>query len=423
MTSRQIDQNDLDRLMRQWMDDDALMAEPADLIDRVLVRTRRSRQMPSWLAFDRWIQMQLTLRRTAVPRLAPLLLVLGLIIAMGLATIAYLGSRAKIPPPFGEAGNGRIAYLSGGQIYSAESDGSQALQLTADESGAATPVFSHDGTRVAYKRLTADEPTDDPTLHGDLIVVNADGSNPIVIETRMTGMSPTAWSPDDQELLYSGTTSGGPEQIFIASADGSSPPLRVGNQRGENWAPTWSPDAQRIAYVENTTIHVMNRDGTGDRAVSTGHYRDQSGATWNSDGTALVFSAGSPGRHDLWVVGLDGAPERPLAATPAHEDSATFSPDGEWLAYARIAPGGRSMNVVLVRDDGSEERALPGSYGLHGPLWSPDGSLLLVGGLDGGVYALDPFGDGAPRQINLPQSELDARYDMTEIPAWQRRAQ
>ena len=35
MTSRQIDEHDLDRLMRQWMDDDAVMAEPANLIDGV----------------------------------------------------------------------------------------------------------------------------------------------------------------------------------------------------------------------------------------------------------------------------------------------------------------------------------------------------------------------------------------------------
>ena len=80
MTSH-IDRTDLDRLMSQWMDDDALMAEPADLIDRVLVRTRRSRQLPSWLAFDRWIQMQLTMRRATAPRLAPLLLLVGLLIA------------------------------------------------------------------------------------------------------------------------------------------------------------------------------------------------------------------------------------------------------------------------------------------------------------------------------------------------------
>ena len=253
MTSRQIDQHDLDRLMRQWMDDDAVMAEPADLIDRVLVSTRRSRQLPSWLAFDWWIYMQLTMRRTAVPRLAPLLLLLGLLIVALLAALVYVGSRPKVPPPFGVAANGRIAFLSGDQIYTAEPDGSGLQQLTDAPSGAATPVFSHDGTRIAWKRLGPNNPSDDPTLYGDLVVANSDGSNPIVVETGVTGMSPTAWSPDDREVLWTGTTTGGPEQVFIAPADGSSPPVRIGIGTPPTGGRTGHRTAQTFRTYPRTT--------------------------------------------------------------------------------------------------------------------------------------------------------------------------
>jgi len=422
MTS-QIDRNDLDRLMRQWMDDDALMAEPADLIDRVLVRTRRSRQLPSWLAFDRWIQMQLTMRRATAPRLAPLLLLVGLLIAALLAALVYVGSRPKVPPPFGVADNGRIAFLSDNQLYSVQPDGSGLLQLTNDPFGAATPAFSHDGTRIAYKRLNANNPADDPTLYGDLVVANADGSNPMAIETGVTGMSPTAWSPDDREVLWTGTTiPNTPEQVFIAPADGSAAPLSVGDPSTSNWGPTWSPDSSSIAYISDTDYYVMNRDGTGIRKVNQRSFAEQNGGVWKPDGSGLVFEAGDQGNHNLWFVGLDGKPERALAISPRMETSPAFSPDGQWVAFMRADPDLRWYQVVVNKADGSEERTLPGMYGYSGFTWSPDGTRLLVVGSDSSlVYMLDPFGSAESEILDLPGS-LQLSNGAAELPAWQRRA-
>ena len=425
MTTRQTDDHDLDRLMRQWMDNEATVSEPADLADRILAGTRRSRQLPAWLVIDRWIQMQLTMRRASVPRLTPLLLLLGLLIAALLAALVYVGSRPKLPPPFGVAANGRIAFLSGEQLYTVEPDGSGLLQLTNDPSGAATPVFSHDGTRIAWKRLSANNPGVDPTLYGDLVVANTDGSDPIVIETGVTGMSPTAWSPDDRDVLWSGTTTGDPEQVFIAPADGSSPPLRVGDPDTSNWGPGWSPDGAKVAYVSENSFYVMNRDGTDIRKVSQGTYDEQSGGSWNPDGSGLVFSAGPQGDHDLWLGGLDGKPEQVLAKSVRSEDGPVFSPDGEWIAFLRFASDGRSTQVVVVRADGFDERTLPGSYGFSGVMWSPDGTKLLVGGSNppSVIFELDPFGSVEPREFELPGSQPQSRADQYGLPAWQRRAQ
>jgi len=425
MTTRQMDQDDLDRLMHQWMEDEAAVHERADLVDRVLAGTRRSRQLPAWLVFDRWTQMQLTMRRASAPRLSPLLLLVGLLIVALLAAFIYVGSRPKVPPPFGVADNGRIAFLSADQLYTVEPDGSGVLQLTNDPFGAAMPVFSHDGTRIAYKRLSANNPPDDRTLYGDLVVANADGSNPIAIETGVIGMSPTAWSPDDREVLWTGTTiPNAPEQVFIAPADGSSAPRSVGDPSSSNWGPTWSPDSLKIAYVSGNDYYVMNRDGTGIQKVSQGTYDQQSGGGWTPTGTGLIFSAGSDVDHDLWLVGLDGRPERVLAPTAYTEDAPAFSPDGQWVAFLRFAPDGRSTSVTVVQGDGSNERTLPGAYGFAGVLWSPDGTRLLVGGSNPAiVMELDPFGSVEPRVLDLPGTPQQFPAGQSELPAWQRRAQ
>jgi len=423
MTTRQIDGNDLDRLMRQWMDDEAAAHEPADLVDRVLAGTRRSRQMPAWLVFDRWIQMQLTMRRAATPRLAPLLLLVGLLIAALLAALVYVGSRPKVPPPFGVADNGRIAFLSDDQIFSVAPDGTGVLQLTDAPFGAATPVFSHDGTRIAYKRLGDNNPADEPTRYGDLVVANADGTNPVVIETGVTGMSPTAWSPDDREVLWTGTTTvDADEQVFVAPADGSSPPRQVGDQTSFNWGPNWSPDGSKISYVSGTDFYVMNRDGTDIRKVSQGTYEEHNSGAWKPDGSVLVFEAGRAGDHDLWLVGLDGKPEHVLARSFYMETAPAFSPDGQWVAFLRFAPDFQSTQPGVVRVDGSGERMLPGAYGFSGVMWSPDGTRLLVGGSNPAlVYEVDPFGSEKPRLLDLPGS-TNFPAGQAELPAWQRRA-
>ena len=154
-------------------------------------------------------------------------------------------------------------------------------------------------------------------------------------------MSPTAWSPDDREVLWTGTTTGGPEQVFIAPADGSSPPVRIGDRNTSNWGPNWSPDGTNVSYISEDNVYVMNRDGTDIRKVSQGRYAENSGGSWNPDGSGLVFVAGRQGNHDLWLVGLDGKPERVLAKSILTEEAPAYSPDGQWVAFLRFATDGR----------------------------------------------------------------------------------
>jgi TolB protein len=425
MTSQNASRDDFDRLMRQWMDADARVREPEHLLDSVLERTRVTRRIPGWLLPERWIPVELTTRLHAAPRLAPVLLLLALLLAVA-AAIVIVGSQPNLPPPFGLAGNGRLAYLSNGQIYSAAPDGSDPRQLTFDRPGAASPIFSHDGTRFTYKRLTENEPTNDPTLYGDLVVTQADGRNPITIDAGRTGLSPALWSPDDSYLLYSYATGSDHEQIYVASADGSSPPVRVGDSKTWNWGPNWSPDGSKIAYISGNSVYVMNRDGSDIRKVTQGSHDENSGAAWSPDGTQLVFAAGRRQRHEIWLVGLDGRPEHAVASDPASEDNPVFSPDGSWLAFHRMSASGTSTSVVVLRPDGSDARTLPGTYGWLGPIWSPDGTKLIVGDdrqHPPKFYVLDPAGLREPMPLDLPDlAQTPSLPNLAEIPAWQRVA-
>jgi Tol biopolymer transport system component len=426
MSARMNGEHDFDRLMTAWFEADAQVRAPDELLDSVVARTRRARRRPGWLLPERWIPVQLTMRLQAVPRLAPVLLLVGLLLAAALA-ILIVGSRPKLPAPFGIAGNGRIAYLSGGQIHTALADGSNPVQLTFAKTGAATPIWSHDGTRITYKRLSDDQPTDDPTLYGDLVVVRADGSGEKVLETDRTGLSPVLWSPDDRFLVYSYATGPDHEQVFIAPADGSSPSIQVGDPKTWNWGPNWSPDGTRISYISGSDVWVANRDGSGQTKLTKRPHPNNTGAWWAPDGKRLLFSAGVWEHHDLWLIGLDGLPETRLTDYEGNEDSAAFSPDGTKIAYLQGFSASGPTRVVIMDADGTSSRTLDDYYGWLGPIWAPDGTGIVVGDYVNRppkFFLLDPTGSAPRVELKLPAVAPPTQLsNLKEVPAWQRVAQ
>ena len=81
MNARADGEREFDRLMTIWFDADAQVREPDDLLEDVVARTQRARRRPGWLIPERWIPVQLATRLQPVPRLAPLLLLVALLMA------------------------------------------------------------------------------------------------------------------------------------------------------------------------------------------------------------------------------------------------------------------------------------------------------------------------------------------------------
>ena len=422
MTSQNAQRDDFDRLMRQWMDADARVREPEHLLESVLDQTRVARRIPRWLLPERWIPMQLTMPLRAAPRLAPVLLLIALVLAL-IVGIAVVGSQPRLPDPFGLAANGRVAYVSNGQIYASNPDGSNPTALTFGTRMASTPAWSRDGTKVAYKLIGERSPAKDPTLFGDLVVVNADGSNPITIERDAKGMSPPAWSPDGRWIMYSYLV-GDVDQIFIAAADGSSPPRRVGDPDTINWAPLFSPDGTRILYfVDKDRVKVMNTDGSDDRTLNSSAFSEVHSATWHPDGQQVVVSAGTTGMFDLWILSIDG-PERHLGVPDRAEVGPSWSPDGSRLVYLTTTEG-TSYTLMLADPDGTNERALPGVFSDFNPSWSPDGSRVAVVndlGSVARVVLVDPDGVAEAIQIDTTLPAEGVIADRAVPVMWQRIA-
>ena len=111
-----------ERDLREALHAEAGIERP-DYLPDVLVQTLVARQRPAWTFPSRSIPMTfLTTRYPAtagIPwRAFALLVVLALLVAaLGLA---YVGSRPRLPAPYGPAGNGLVAYASRGDIFVAD---------------------------------------------------------------------------------------------------------------------------------------------------------------------------------------------------------------------------------------------------------------------------------------------------------------
>ncbi len=128
--------------------------------------------------------------------------------------------------------------------------------------------WSPDGERIA---VVAYVPGPRPAT---LYLMNADGSDldlvteGVVIE-HVLGSPGPVWSPDGTRMAYA-TLSGERElQIWNGSPDGSTPVLVFESTPAPGasvWTagPVWSPDGTRIAFPFSTAYLVANADGTGD---------------------------------------------------------------------------------------------------------------------------------------------------------------
>lgn len=137
--------------------------------------------------------------------------------------------------------------------------------------------------------------------------------------------------------------------VYVMNADGSGQTALTSGLTESYRAPAWSPDHTRIAVHATLAngeqrIYIMNADGSDKTLLfeAAGHHTHP---TWSPDGSRIVFASdlASPGaQNDLYVIDADGS-DGPynLTNTPARSESQpAWSPDGTRIAYVVEPPDG-----------------------------------------------------------------------------------
>jgi serine/threonine-protein kinase len=165
-------------------------------------------------------------------------------------------------------------------------------------------------------------------------------------------------------------------------------PLRLTYRTTHNQQPEWAPDGQHVVYTGRTGTSFglwwARADGAGEpqRLLESGAFVAPSSIS--ADGKRVAFHQWtSKTGWDIWTLPIDirdpehpkpGQPE-PFLATPQDEVSASFSPDGHWIAYMSPDPGSRGISVRPVSGPGGPWQVAGGNCIF--PLWSHDGGKLF----------------------------------------------
>jgi tricorn protease-like protein len=190
--------------------------------------------------------------------------------------------------------------------------------------------------------------------------------------------------------------------------------------------PAVSPDGQRLVFSAFETygnaiyVFTINADGTNLRQLTTGGRESQ--ATWSPDGQRIAYvSWPRDGHADIWVVNSDGT--NPVNITAARGSDNQHSPawSHELAGGSRIVFGegdGTYSNLWTMRPDGSDRRQV--TSGRHwwddDPSWAPDGTHIAFmregPGTDGDfeIWVAAASGAGASPLVDLPGSQ--------SYPAW-----
>jgi Tol biopolymer transport system component len=394
MTTDDQRSTDVGALLTAWFEADAPTREPDGLVDGALVRTVRVHPLPIWRLPERWIPMQLVMWRPRLGNAVPIVVVLALLVALAAALLLIGPGRRSpvLPAPDGLAGNGRLVYVAGGDLLSANDQGTDVRTLIDGDRVLGQPVWSHDGTRFAYKAYANLA----STRRANIMVADADGSHQVTIAADVWDPSPPSWSRDDRTLMLSYSTDGMElaERLYTAPSDGSTPPARLAHDPGFAVGAGYSPDGTLIVYESGTvdggqTLWLAMADGSDARQLTTGHYYDIGnfehgglGFAWSPDGTSVLFAAGDDQAQDLYVIGVDQkTPERRITTSPLNDYAATYAPDGRHIAWLVSPPFDFGTLMIADSDGSGAHPALLGStqaFQWYTPRWSPDARFIAA---------------------------------------------
>jgi dipeptidyl aminopeptidase/acylaminoacyl peptidase len=288
------------------------------------------------------------------------------------------------------------------------------------------PRWSPDGSRLAFVSErpsgTEKEKEKDEDKAGQLFVIPVTGGEPMRLTSLKEGVSEPVWSPDGSSIAFSsrvpdpaydekdarkrrprrftrlqykfdteGWTGDRRQHLFTVPADGSSPPWQLTSGDHEDGHPTWSPDGNRIAFV-------------------SGRHED-----WDID----------PAR-DVYVVDASGGEPRRLTGTDGICDEPSWSPEGSRIAY-QYTPGvfddPRHTQIAVIDAEGGDPTVLTASLdrtcapypALREPLWRDD--RILFGIEDAGnnhLYSVAADGSEKPELLigaDQVMSGVDASGD------------
>jgi eukaryotic-like serine/threonine-protein kinase len=263
---------------------------------------------------------------------------------------------------------GEDAFFSTGQIYVKLLPNGESVRLTNDADYKYGPVFTPDGSRIAYTNASG--------RGWDTWTVPVLGGQPTRLLPNASGLT---WMTD-QRVLFSEIKMD--LHMGIVTATESRADRREiyfpANERAMAHYSYASPDRKSVLVVEMDQTHAFHQpcrlvpfDGSSE-GRQVGPRGTCTSAAWSPDGKWMYFSATLGRSSHLWRQKFSGGAPEQITFGPSEEEGIALAPDGHSL----VTSVGTRRSAIWIHD-ASGERAISSEGYALAPHFSRDGRRVF----------------------------------------------
>ena len=276
-----------------------------------------------------------------------------------------------------------IAFTYKGSIYTVPSAGGKATRLTSQNCVDQTPVWSPDGTKIAF--------ASDRNKGQHIFVMDAKGGNAKQLTNTVSAATPAAFTPDSKNVLFNASIQD-PATSVLFPASPLTEVYSVPTEGGRITRVLGTP-AEMIAWMPNGQDFL---------------YQDQKGMenVWRKHHTSSVT-------RDIWLYNAASQEHKNLTNRAGEDRNPIVSQDGKtvWLLSEC---NGKPFNVWTFPIDNPAQAVAVTDFETHPVRFLSRGSNgLLVFTWDGEIYTLKPGGKPEKLYVDINVDDDDPILQQT----------
>ena len=232
-------------------------------------------------------------------------------------------------------------------------------------------------------------------IGGSFFVNRPAQPQPSTLFTSSVGieMNPV-FSPDGSMIAFLRYDSDYRYDLYVKMI-GAQTELRLTDHPASDISPSWSPDGRHLMFqrisMDSCAVYRISALGGAERKLMDcgPAQRNLSGSP---DGSFFLSAEAVDDARGLHIVSVDAATSERTALTsppPAYSDFfPSISPDGRWIAFCRGPQSAISDLYIMPAEGGSPRRLTHDDRNIARYTWAPDGRTILFSSNRTGDYRL-----------------------------------